>query len=276
MTTEPADELIELGYVPTLRDYLSDVWSRREFALYVPYQDLRAEKLNTTLGQLWHILNPALNVLVYWLIFGLILTVDRGIDNYVGYLAVGILLFQTTTRLATSSVMAMERHSSLIRTVQFPRAILPLTETIEQMFAMVPAFGVLAVTMVITGESITFRWLLVPVLLGAHSLINLGISLLLARAGFGIRDLSQIVQHTFRLLFYASGVLFLPSAFVEDERLLRLFALNPIYDVLTFGRWIFMDLPITRDETIGLIVWTIVLPVVGFLWFIRAEHRYGE
>jgi teichoic acid transport system permease protein len=271
----PATELIELGYVPTMRAYLRDIWSRREFAVIVPYNDLRAQKLNTALGQLWHILNPAVNVFVYWIIFGLILKVNRGIDNYVGFLTVGIVLYSTTTRLASSSVNAMERDAGLIRTVQFPRAIIPISSTVEQAMAVIPAMGVLMITMLLTGESASFRWLLLPVVLFFHTLINLGIALVLARAGFGVRDLSQVIQHIFRLMFYASGVLFLPTRFVEDPQLVRLFAINPIYDVLTFGRWVFMDFPITSDELFGMVVWAFGLPVIGMIWFVRAEHRYG-
>ncbi|MEM7139513.1 MAG: hypothetical protein AAF548_00675 [Actinomycetota bacterium] len=273
--TDTGDDLIELGYVPKARDYLRDVWSRREFALEMPFTDLRAQKLNTALGQLWHILNPAMNVFVYYIIFGLVLEVDRGVDNYIGFLAIGVLLFTGSTRVLNMAVGAMEREQGLIRTVQFPRAILPIASTIEETLAFFPAIPVLLVTLVLDGSDVTLRWLIFPVTLVMMTFLNLGLALVIARAGFGIRDLAQVVQHVTRLLFYASGVLFLPTRFVESELGLRLFALNPIYDVITFARWSLIGTPMTTLELAGAIAYPIVLPIIGFVWFIRAEHRYG-
>ena len=68
--------LQRLGSEESLGQYLSDIWERREFAVVVPANDLRAQNMDTALGQLWHILNPAALIAIYWLIFGVLLGVD--------------------------------------------------------------------------------------------------------------------------------------------------------------------------------------------------------
>jgi len=207
------------------------------------------------------------------------LQIDRGIDNYVGYLAVGVLAFQMTTRVATDATNAVAANEGLIRSVQFPRAVLPITAVLRELFAFGPALMVLLAAVILTGESPTFAWLLLPVALGAHVLLNTGIAFVMARAGFSVRDLGEFMQHAFRLLFYGSAILFVPSQFIDDESLLWLFTLNPVYDMVMAYRWILLDLPEVEVEWLAIVmlgVYAAVLPVIGFWYFIRAEHRYGS
>lgn len=278
MTTEATitdDGLVELGHTPPFTEYLRDLWGRREFAIYVPFNDLRVQKMDTVLGQLWHFINPAITVLVFYIIFGLVLKVDRGIDNYIGYLVIGVLTFSTTTRVASDAVGSMQRDAGLIRTIQFPRALLPVTSVVQQTFSFGPAVVVLLITLILTGQMPSAKWLILPFGLFLHFLLNLGTALVTARAGFAVRDLSQVVQHIFRLLFYASGVLFVPSQFITDPTILRLFALNPLYDILVFLRWILMDLSMSAEVFIALVFYAAFLPIVGMHFFIRGEHKYG-
>lgn len=267
-------DFIELGKVPRLGDYLRDIWSRREFAIIVPYHDLRVQKINTVVGQFWHFLNPAFTFLVYYIIFGLILGVDRGIDNYVGFLVIGVLLFTMMTRVMTDGLKAIENNAGLIRSVEFPRALLPITSVIGQMMAFVPALVVLFGALFLTGERPTWRWFLVLPGMLFIFLINLGVAWLMARAGFAVRDLGQVIQHIIRLLFYASGVLFLPDQFIDSELGVRLFAINPLYDVLTYMRWALMGLEMRPEVVVMLIFYSITLPVIGLIVFMRAEHKY--
>ncbi len=269
------DDFIELGQVPRLGDYLRDLWSRREFAVIVPYHDLRVQKVNTLIGQFWHFLNPAFTFLVYYVIFGLILEVDRGIDNYVGFLVIGVLLFTVMTRTMTDGLNAIESNAGLIRSVDFPRALLPVTSVIGQMMAFAPALVVLFGALFLTGERPSLEWFFVVPGMVSCFFICLGTAWLMARAGFAVRDLGQVIQHVIRLLFYASGVLFQPSQFIDSELGVRLFAINPLYDVLTFMRWALMGEELLPEVVILLIVYSLVLPVVGLIVFMRAEHRYA-
>jgi teichoic acid transport system permease protein len=98
--TEAHPELRRVGVKLPLRDYIREVWRRREFAVTVPMGELRANNQDTALGQLWHLLNPLLLVGVYYFMFGLILQIDerRGmdIDDYLQFLIVGVLTFNFT------------------------------------------------------------------------------------------------------------------------------------------------------------------------------------
>ena len=271
-----ARRLVDLTASPSVGAYLRDVWRRREFAVVVPAQDLRAQNMDTALGQLWHLVNPALLVGVYFLVFGVLLDTRRGVDNFLGFLIVGVVLFHLFQRVVQDGAVCIVRNLGLIRSIQFPRILLPLATVNGQTLAFLPALGVALLTLLATGERPTLRWLLLAAVLVAMYLFNLGAALLVARVGASVRDLQRLLPHLLRLLFYASGVIFSVEAFVTSEAWRRAFAINPVYDLITCARWCLLGTGVERSVVIGLVVWCAVLPAAGLLVFRRGERRFGS
>src|ERR1700754_4817452 len=106
--------------------YLVKVWQRRHFIF--AYATARNISMYTEarLGQLWQILTPLLNVAVYFLIFGVLLHVSRGVPNYLAFLITGVFVFTFTQRAFISTSTVITNSLPLIRALQFPRAALPL------------------------------------------------------------------------------------------------------------------------------------------------------
>lgn len=271
-----ARALVDLTAAPSVGTYLRDVWRRREFAVVVPAQDLRAQNMDTALGQLWHLVNPALLVGVYFLVFGVLLDTRRGVDNFLGFLIVGVVLFHLFQRVVQDAAVCIVRNLGLVRSIQFPRILLPLATVNGQSLAFVPALGVALLTLLITGERPGFRWLLLAAVLVAMYAFNLGAALVVARVGASVRDLQRLLPHLLRLLFYASGVIFSVEAFVTSEAWRRAFAINPVYDLITCARWCLLGTDVEPSVVIGLVVWCAVLPAAGLLVFRRGESRFGS
>jgi len=268
--------LMDLGAVPSSTAYLREAWRRREFAVVVPIQDLRAQNMDTAMGQLWHLLNPALLVGVYFFIFGVVLDTRRGVDNFLGFLIVGIVLFHLTQRVIQDAAVCITRNMGLLRSIQFPRILLPVATVNGQTFAFLPALGVALLALLATGERPTLRWLLLIAVLAAVYVFNLGAALLVARIGASVRDLQRLLPHLMRLLFYASGVIFSVEAFITSDAWRRAFAVNPVYDLITCARWCLLGTDVGSPVVVGMVVWCVLLPVVGFLAFRGAERSFGS
>ncbi|MXW98700.1 MAG: ABC transporter permease [Acidimicrobiaceae bacterium] len=268
-------QLVDLTRPSPPTVYLAEVWRRRDFAILVPVQDLRAQNMGSALGQLWHLLNPALMVAVYFLIFGVIIDTSRGVDNFLGFLIVGVVWFHLTQRVVQDAAVCIPRNLGLIRSVQFPRILLPAATVNGQTAAFAPALVLALAAVIATGERPSLRWLALIGVLAAQFVFNFGAALLVARIGAAVPDLRQLLPHVFRLLFYASGVIFSVDAFVTSEFWRRAFALNPIYDVITCARWCLLGEPVDSWVVAGMLAWGVVLLVVGFAVFWRSDQRLG-
>ena len=267
--------LIDLTSRPTALSYLQEAWKRREFAIVVPAQDLRAQNMDTTLGQVWHLMNPALLVGVYFLIFGVVIDTSRGVGNFLGFLIIGIVLFHLTQRVVQEAAVAITQNLGLIRSIQFPRILLPAAAVNGQTAAFLPAVVLAMLAVLATGETPTQRWLLLPAVLVAQFIFNFGLALVAARIGASVADLRHILPHLFRLLFYASGVIFSVEAFVHNPAWRRAFALNPIYDLISCARWCLLGQPIDIWILFSTVAWCSLMPIVGFIVFFRSELRLG-
>ena len=260
-----------------IRPYLRDLWSRRSYIWYVATNELKNRQVTTVLGNLWHLLNPALTIGVYYLIFGLLLKTTRGVDNFNLFITIGLFLFQYTQKATIDGASSIVNNSGLIKAIRFPRALLPVTSTVTETLSLTTAVGVTYFVAIVTGEHLAWRWLLLPAVLAVMFVFNLGAAMLAARLTTHFRDTTQILPFIFRLLLYASGVIFSVDAYTTDNPALRwLFAFNPLYCYVTVGRWCLMGGGLDGVLVVSSLVWSVVMLVVGFLWFRAAEERYAR
>lgn len=275
-----------VSVTPPLREYVSQLWGRREFALSMAQGEFRSRNAAMTLGGWWHLLNPLLQLGIYFLIFGVLLGVDRGVDNFIGFLAAGIFIFQYSQRSITGGASAISKNLSMIRSLQFPRALLPLSALLREALALRVALVVAAVILLISGERLTVWWLVALPLIVLQSMFNLGGALIAARLADKVRDIENLLPFVFRLLFYASGVLFLADRFIPDladpaleDTFRTMFIINPLYCYISLIRHYTMTT--LSQEHVDLMwlsatAWSLGLFVLGLIFFRAGEGTYGR
>jgi teichoic acid transport system permease protein len=193
---------------PRVLAYLRELWRRRHFVMAFATARNIAMYTEAKLGQIWQILTPLLNAGVYFLIFGLLLHINRGIPDYLGFLVTGIFVFNFTQRAFITTSSVITESLPLIRALQFPRAALPLAYVVVELEQMALAMAVLVVIVLANGEPITWYWLLVIPALLLQTIFNIGIGLFAARLGAQVNDFSQLLPFLMRTWLYLSGVLF--------------------------------------------------------------------
>ncbi len=196
------------AYRPPARKYLKLLWRRRQFITGFATASNVAMYSEARLGQLWQVLTPLLNAGVYFLIFGVLLGVNRGIPDYIPFLVTGIFVFNFTQRSCITASTVMRENLPLIRALPFPRGCLPLGYVIIELQQLLLSFTVLFVIILAYGEPFTWYWLLILPILALQTLFNVGCAFMLARWGSGFDDVSQLLPFIIRTWMYASGVIF--------------------------------------------------------------------
>jgi teichoic acid transport system permease protein len=260
-----------------LSRYLSDLWARRQYVWFESVSELRNRQVTNVLGNLWHLLNPALNIAIYYLIFGLLLGIDRGVDNFILFLSTGLFVYQLTVRTTTNGAGSVVHNRGLLQAIKFPRALLPITGAVTELLAAASTFVVVFGVALITGESPRWTWFMLVPLLLLQFFFNLGASFLAARLTTHFRDLLQILPFVFRLVLYASGVIFNVTSYVESDSWVHwLFILNPVYCYITIARWAVMGSSLPADVLISAVLWAVAMLGIGFTFFRAGEERYAR
>jgi teichoic acid transport system permease protein len=280
---------------PPIGTYIRQVWQRRHFIWAFASAKNISMYTESRLGQVWQVLTPLLNAAVYYLIFGLLLSTSRGLphNTFIPFLVTGVFVFTFTQRSVNSGAKSIGDNLSLIRALHFPRASLPLAYTIIELQQLLVSMGVLFVIVLAFGEPPTWRWvLLLPVLL-MQLVFNVGISMALARIGAFNRDITQLLPFVLRTWLYFSGIIYSLSALKNSSKYLyahpwigHVLEANPGYIFPELMRYCLLDTyrgyvrdklhePTTHLWAYGL-GWAVVMFVVGFWFFYRAEERYGR
>lgn len=273
--TDP--ELRLLGERPPVLAYLRDVWRRRAFATAIAVGEVRSQNMDTVLGNLWHVLNPLLLAGVYYLVFGVVLDVTRGVENFMAFLVVGVFVFHFSQKSIIGGAKSIVSNEGLIRSVRFPRATLPIATVLGQCVAFLPAIGVMLVIALLRGEQPNWQWFLLLPVLSLQVVFNIGAAFVLARATDAFHDVQNVLPYVFRLLFYGSGVLYSVERFTDDAAVLALFDFNPFYVFISLVRGPILA-EMTLDPRLLLIgfVWAVAALVFGFFYFRAGEDRYGR
>ncbi|WP_214110937.1 ABC transporter permease [Acrocarpospora catenulata] len=267
---------------PSLPTYVRQLWARRHFVLKYATSRNVSKYSDSALGQLWQLLTPLLNAGVYYLMFGVILNQKKDIENYTAFLITGVFIFTFTQRTVSGGAKSISGNLSMIRALHFPRAALPLAYAVQELQQLAWSMGVLMGIVLLTGETVTIAWLLIPVALSLQLVFNIGASLFMARVGAFARDMNQLLPFIMRTWLYASGVFFsIPSRVAdlpESMSFIRyILELNPAAAFIELMRDILIhdhDPPMWAWSTA--IFWAVFALVIGFWFFWRAEERYGR
>jgi hypothetical protein len=81
--------------MPDLRAYLAALWNRRDFMHALARSDLRTLRSNTTLGNLWGVLDPLFQAGIYFFLYSILRGGSR--MAFLPILIADIFLFQLTT-----------------------------------------------------------------------------------------------------------------------------------------------------------------------------------
>lgn len=278
--------LQRIGVRPKLSAYLKSLWSRRQFTWTMALSNAYARNRNNYLGQGWNILNPLLWAAVYFFVFGVLLGTRRDVQNFLGFLVIGVFLFRFVGSSFTGGSKAITSNLSLVRSLHFPRAVLPIANTLSEFIILMPAIVVMCLIVAFSGfvypdvdDGLAWSWLLLPVAILLLYLFCTGCALIIARLVTDVRDLANLLPFVTRLLFYLSGVFYsIEVRFGEALGPLLPYAeRQPVAVYLYLARSSMLDeFPIDGTMWLFGIGWAMLFLIGGFLMFWWAEERYGR
>lgn len=274
--------LAPVGRRPSLPAYLRDAWRYRHLVWSMSKGEVVGQYRDNHLGLLWAVLTPILVGVTYYLIFGVLFGLRDDVENFVGFLTIGLFTFTFISGVLTSGSKVLIGKVGVMRSLAFPRIVLPMVSVLSSFLSNLPAFAVLVVIALITEEPVTWEWLLFPVALLVVAVMGLGLAMIVARLVHAVRDLANLVPVAVRLLRYASGVFFSIETRISGIEGAPAW-IGPVMEFQPFA----LSLTLVRqtllsefelDPAVWLasVAWAVGLCVVGLLVFWRGEGTYGR
>lgn len=270
-------ELRDLNARFSFFSYCSKLWQRRNFI----NADARSRALSsgreTFLGNVWILLNPLLQVLLYVIVFGIVLKTNRGIDNFVGFLVIGVTFFGFITQGLTSGSGLLQSSKSMITSFSFPKAAVPLSRSLRNCYdTIVPALVAVAIALAFEPSfKLSWTLLLTFPIFGLMAIFSTGLMLIAARMTTFIPDTKSLFNLLNRGLFFLSGIFFSVERFDGHIFVQNVMTYNPVYQYLTAMRDVVMS---NTSPTLAtwayIILWSIATFAIGLVYFWGGEERY--
>ncbi len=224
-------------------------------------REIIARTAGTFLGALWLVLQPALQVMAWWFLLGLILQVKlQSTASFVDYYLIGIVPWLMIADILNRNLHVLREYGPLYQKAIFPIETLPIVPVI------VTAISYGGVYAIVVGLQQGLVAAIISLLLLAALLLwLLPFSYLFALTGLFLRDLAQIIQFGLGLMFYFTPVLYEPQ--MLPKRLQILLALNPFADWMAVFHGVLQNGPLSFGAPSRLLCWFfITVPPAAYLF----------
>ena len=108
------------GPVELLREAIAEVASRQRLIRYLVVAEMKKRGSDTLLGNLWWILDPLLQMVVY-VVFVSILLSTRALPDFPLFIFAAILPYKWFSSVVTDATLSVVKDAALIRQIAFPK-----------------------------------------------------------------------------------------------------------------------------------------------------------
>jgi ABC-type polysaccharide/polyol phosphate export permease len=222
------------GTVPTLtllREGITELLSRRRLVRYLVQAEMKKRGSDTLLGNLWWILDPLLQMVVY-VVFVTIIA-SRPTPDYPLFIFAAILPWKWYSAVMTDATTSVVRHDKLIRQIAFPKLVLPAATTTAGVVGFAWGMVPLLALMLLHSHRFSLMIVWIPLIAIVQFVFTLASAILVSAANVFFRDLGNAVSHVLRLWWFLSpGLYSLASLeqihFVKEHHWIGVLAsLNP-------------------------------------------------
>jgi len=246
----------------------------RDLFYFLVWRDIKVLYAQTVLGFAWAIINPAIQIIVFSVIFGRVANVDTDGLPYVLFSTVAIIPWTYMSDAMNAASQSLVSGKQLLGKIYFPRVLFPLTPILAKLVDFGISLIILISVMFYYQVTPSWNLLLLPVLILAMMLVPTGIGMWLAALAIRYRDVKFAMTFVIKLLIYSAPILYSASTIPTEIRFW--YSFNPIVAVIEGFRVCLLG---------GTIEWQFILPglaisvllfLSGALYFRRMERVFVD
>lgn len=251
----------------------------RELLRTLVMKDIRSRYKGSILGFAWNFAIPLLQLVVFWMLFGIILQVaPPGDYPFAVFLFTGLLPWNFLANASNSGIYSILGSANLVKKIYFPLQILPLAKVLAEFIALLLGMIVLFVVLIAFGVGLSIYTLLLPIPLLVEVIFVAGFVYLFACANVFYRDVGHILTIIIMAWMYMTPVLF-PVEIVAGKATWAsaVLHLNPMTGVITTFHSLLLDQQMPDWFWLGYSTLAALLMfMIGFAVFNRYKYGFEE
>lgn len=256
-----------------LLSILKEQWENKKLIFSLSRYDLKSSFANHYLGIFWIILMPLLQVLLYYIVFGLGLRGDRGDVGgvpFIVYLITGLFPWLFISGGINSTAAAIQSQIGLVTKMKFPSSTLITMNIIGGLRGLFVTSAIVLVISIVNGYSSPMNYLVFFYFVIASMSLIFSVGLVMSTLTVIVRDLKNILQNVVRMFFFMTPIFW--SVDEANPLLQNLATFNPFAYLLMTYRTAFVleSGPFYGDMYDHIYFWTFTL----FIFYIGVHIHY--
>lgn len=205
MTTLATRDEIESGdglsggkhrlHEPGGRGGLAEVLRHRTVLSMLARKDVRMRYRYSSLGFAWAYVKPTIQFLVYYFVIGIVLGLDRRVQNFAVYVFSGLCLLVFFNETISNATRSIVKNRAIVKKIWLPRQVFPIAGVIVASSRFVAQFFILMVGATVTGWYFTWTGLAAAVAGVAIVVVwGLALGLLLSAVNVYLREIQNFLE----------------------------------------------------------------------------------
>lgn len=216
--------------------------------------EIKSSYQNHYLGTLWQFIGPMIQILIYWIVFGIGIRGGSPIDGipFILWLLMGLIPWFFISPSMVQGSNSIHQKVSLVSKMNFPFSLLPTVKLVNNLMNFFVLFGILIILLFLNGININIYWIQLPYYILSMIAFVFAFILFSSTVATIVRDYQTFLQSSMRMLLYLSPILWDPDSDFVPDILSNILKLNPLYYIVTgfrnsfLGReWFFNDMLLT-------------------------------
>ncbi|WP_419882297.1 ABC transporter permease [Peribacillus sp. B-H-3] len=259
-----------------LNEQIKNFYLVRRLSAY----EMKSSNNDNYLGILWEIINPMIQIAIYWYVFGFIMPrSDIGDDPYFPWLLAGISVWFLISPSITLGSKAIYSRLNMISKMSFPVSVIPTYVILAKFYQHLMLLAAVIIILAFSGYPPTFYIVQLPYFLFATLAFLVSLSLITSTLTTIIRDVQMVIQSLMRVLLYLTPILWFKDKW-NPAFLGQIMRANPLYYIVEGYRaallghsWYLVD---HYKYTLYFWVLTIVLFIIGSALHLRFRDRFVD
>ncbi|GGP07949.1 ABC transporter permease [Oceanobacillus neutriphilus] len=262
-----------------IKEQIDHFYLIRRLSLY----ELKNKNKNNYLGMAWELISPSIQIMIYWFVFGLLLSredVTMGGEPvpFILWLIGGFFVWTFFYQSIIQGSKSIYSRLRMLSKMNFPMSIIPSYVIFSQFYVHLAMISIAIIIYQVMGYYINIYYLQLIYCIFATFCLLFAISLITSTISTIVRDFHMLLSSTLRMFLYISGVLWPLSKLEEFPWLLNIMQLNPLYYLIQgyraafFGtEWFFIT---NWHLTIYFWIVIIVLLIIGANMHVRFRKHF--
>lgn len=192
---------------------------------------MRIDNNNNYLGVAWEVLNPAIQMVMYWFVFGYAMNRNQPMDGnvpYVLWMLAGISFWFFINKAILDGSKSIYQKYGTVAKMNFPLSAIPSYIITSKFYSHLVLVAAIMIVFWFSGYFPTLYYVQLLYFIPLSYLLAFSITLLTSTLTVVVRDLQIIIQSVLQAMFFISPILWDRSDKFPDW-LANLLQLNPFY-----------------------------------------------